>query len=533
MTSPASGPGRLAGLVSGDADWSQLRVLVAGIGLSGFAAADALVERGARVVVVDGADGAAQRERALILDTLGADVRLGPDAVAGPLPEVAGPGGRGLPDVVVASPGWPPGAPPLAAAAAAGVPVWSEVELAWRMRPPSGAARWLTVTGTNGKTTTVTMLAAILSAAGLSTSAVGNVGTPVLEAVLHPFSGGRRHDVLAVELSSFQLHSTSSVSPLASACLNVAADHLDWHGGLEEYARDKGRVYRNTQVACVYNVADPRTEQLVRDADVVEGCRAIGFTLGVPDVSMLGVVDDVLCDRAFVPQRRTSAAELATLDDVRAGAGGGPGGPPAPHLVANALAAAGLARAAGVPAVAVRDGLRGLVPPPHRLARVAESGGVTWVDDSKATNLHAADAAMRSFERIVWIAGGLAKGAGPGEFDDLVRRHAARLRGAVLLGRDRDLVAQALRRHAPDLPLLEVAVAETDDVTGAVVGARPADPAALMDRVVAAAASLARPGDAVLLAPACASFDQFASYSARGDAFADAVRRHLDRPAEG
>ncbi len=541
MTSPAPGPSRLAGLVSGQADWSELRVLVAGIGLSGFAAADALLERGARVVVVDGADGAAQRERAAILDTLGADVRLGPGAVTGPLPYIVGPHGRGLPDVVVASPGWPPGAPPLAAAAAAGVPVWSEVELAWRMRPATGAAPWLTVTGTNGKTTTVTMLAAILSAAGLGTAAVGNVGTPVLEAVLHPFSGGRRHDVLAVELSSFQLHSTFSVSPLASACLNVAPDHLDWHGGLDEYARDKGRVYRNTQVACVYNVADPRTEQLVRDADVVEGCRAIGFTLGIPDVSMLGVVDDVLCDRAFVPQRRTSAAELATLDDVRAGAGG----VLAPHLVANALASAGLARAAGVPAVAVRNGLRGVVPPPHRLARVAESDGVTWVDDSKATNPHAADAAMRSFERIVWIAGGLAKGAGPGDFDDLVRRHVARLRGAVLLGRDRDLVGQALRRHAPDLPVLDIAVTETGRVTGDATGqvtgqltgqvddGAPADPDALMDRVVAAAASLARPGDTVLLAPACASFDQFTSYAARGDAFAAAVRRRVDGRLEG
>ena len=525
---PAPGA-RLADLVSAEADWSGLRVLVAGIGLSGFAAADALLQRGARVVVVDAAAGAAQRERAAILDTLGAEVRLGPDAVGGSLPHVAGPGGGQAPDVVVASPGWPPDAPPLTGAAALGVPVWSEVELAWRMRPSTGAAPWLTVTGTNGKTTTVTMLAAILSAAGLGTAAVGNVGTPVLEAVLHPFSGGRRHDVLAVELSSFQLHSTSSLSPLASACLNVAPDHLDWHGGFDAYARDKGRVYENTQVACVYNVADPRTEQLVRDADVVEGCRAVGFTLGIPDVSMLGVVDDVLCDRAFVAQRRTSAAELATLDDVRAAAGG----VLAPHLVADALAAAALARAAGVPAVAVRDGLRGLVPPPHRLARVAESGGVTWVDDSKATNPHAADAALRGFERVVWIAGGLAKGAGPEEFDDLVRRHAARLRGAVLLGRDRDLVAQALRRHAPDLPVLEVAVTETEQVTGQGTADVRADPDVLMHRVVAAAASLARPGDTVLLAPACASFDQFASYAARGDAFADAVRRRAAGRTEG
>jgi UDP-N-acetylmuramoylalanine--D-glutamate ligase len=479
------------------------------------------------VLVVDAADGEAQREKGVILDTLGAEVRLGPAALDSPLPGVAGT----APDVVVASPGWRPDAVPLAGAAAAGVPVWSEVELAWRMRPATGGAPWLTVTGTNGKTTTVTMLAAMLSAAGLGAAAVGNVGTPVLEAVLHPFAGttGRRLDVLAVELSSFQLHSTSSLSPLASACLNVAPDHLDWHGDLEAYARAKGRVYENTQVACVYNVQDARTEQLVRDADVVEGCRAIGFTLGVPGLSMLGVVDDVLCDRAFVAQRRTSAAELATLDDVRVAAGGVPGQSPAPHLVADALAAAALARAAGVPAAAVRDGLRGLVPPPHRLAHVAEVDGVAWVDDSKATNPHAADAALRAFERVVWVAGGLAKGAGPQDFDDLVRRHAARLRGAVLLGRDRELVAQALRRHAPDLPVLEVAVAQTEDVTGQPGGAADA----LMERVVAAAASLARPGDTVLLAPACASMDQFASYAARGEAFAAAVHRRAAGRAEG
>jgi UDP-N-acetylmuramoylalanine--D-glutamate ligase len=511
---------RLQSLTSAASDWDGLRVVVAGIGVSGFAAADALVERGARVVVLDAASRPAQRERAVILDTLGADVRLGPDAVEA-LPDVAG----AAPDVVVTSPGWRPDHPVLAGAATrrpGGVPVWSEVELAWRMRPTTGAAPWLTLTGTNGKTTTTTMLASILAAAGLRSAAVGNAGTPVLEAVLHP----QRYDVLAVELSSFQLHSTSSLRPRASACLNVAPDHLDWHGSLDAYTRDKGRVYENTEIACVYNVADPVTEELVRDADVIEGCRAVGFTLGMPGLSMLGVVEEVLADRAFVAERRTSAAELATLEDVRVGAGG----VLAPHVVANALAAAALARAHGVPAIAVRNGLRGLQPPPHRLARVAETDGVTWVDDSKATNPHAADAALRGFEHVVWIAGGLAKGAGQQAFNALVDTHAARLRGAVLIGRDRDLVRAALVRHAPNVPVIEVDVAQTGTVAGERADGlvdRPVD--GLMDMVAEAAASLARPGDTVLLAPACASMDQFVSYAQRGDEFAAAVRRFAAR----
>ena len=227
------------------------------------------------------------------------------------------------------------------------------------MRPAVGAAPWLTVTGTNGKTTTVNMLASILRAAGLRATSAGNVGTPILEAVLHPDP----YDVLAVELSSFQLHWQHSLAPLASACLNVAPDHVDWHGSFEDYPRAKGKVYQNTEVACVYNVEDPVTEQLVMDADVAEGCRAVGFTLGTPGLSMVGVVDDVLADRAFVEQRQTSAAELATLADLQ-----GDAPTVAPHYVANALAAAALARAYGVAPVAVRDGLRAFVPDPHRIA---------------------------------------------------------------------------------------------------------------------------------------------------------------------
>ncbi|GAA4406481.1 UDP-N-acetylmuramoyl-L-alanine--D-glutamate ligase [Fodinibacter luteus] len=483
---------RLATLTHRDADWSGLHVVVAGLGVSGFAAADALLERGAVVLVVDGAapaEGSAMSERARILDVLGARLDLGPGAVER-MPSAPV-------DLVVTSPGWRPDQPLLAAAAAAGIPVWGEVELAWRLRPREGAAPWLTVTGTNGKTTTVQMLASILRAAGLRACSAGNVGTPVLEAVMDP----EPFDVIAVELSSFQLHWSHSLAPRASVCLNVAPDHVDWHGSLDEYAAAKGRVYANTEVACVYNVEDERTRRLVEAADVQEGCRAVGFTLGVPGPSEVGLVDDVLADRAFVVERRTSAAELATLDDL---SGGGP--PPAPHLVANALAAAALARAHGVPAAAVRAGLRAFVPEPHRIAEVGTVRGVRWVDDSKATNPHAARASLLAYENVVWVAGGLLKGA---DVDELVAAAAGRLRAAVLIGRDRAAIAQALARHAPDVPVVDV---ERTD-TGA------------MDLVVREALALAREGDVVLLAPAAASMDMFADYGARGDAFAGAVGR--------
>jgi UDP-N-acetylmuramoylalanine--D-glutamate ligase len=490
----SAGSARTDALTHREADWSGLRVLVAGLGVSGFAAADALLERGALVTVVDGtepADGSAMSERARILDILGAVLRYGEDAVAA-LPD------EPL-DLVVTSPGWRPDQPLLAAAAAAGLPVWGEVELAWRMRPREGAAPWLTVTGTNGKTTTVQLLTAMLRAAGLRACSAGNVGTPILEAVMDP----QPYDVIAVELSSFQLHWSHSIAPRASVCLNVAPDHVDWHGSLEEYAKAKGRVYENTEVACVYNVQDERTLHLVEEAEVQDGCRAVGFTLGTPGLSEVGLVEDVLADRAFVPERRTSAAELGTLEDLRAD----PDAPaPAPHLVANALAAAALARAHGVPPAAVRQGMRDFVPEPHRIADLGTVRGIRWVDDSKATNPHAAQASLAAFEHVVWVAGGLLKGA---DVDALVAGAAHRLRGVVLIGRDRSAISEALARHAPDVPVVDVA--QTD--TGA------------MDAVVAHALDLAREGDVVLLAPAAASMDMFANYGARGDAFSAAVRR--------
>ncbi|PWI05048.1 UDP-N-acetylmuramoyl-L-alanine--D-glutamate ligase [Streptomyces sp. NWU339] len=464
-------------------DWQGKHVTVAGLGVSGVPAAKVLHGLGARVTVVNDGDDARAREQAAELEALGIAVRLGDGAT---LPDGT--------ELIVTAPGWKPDKPLFAAAEKAGVPVWGDVELAWRLRKPD-AAPWLAVTGTNGKTTTVQMLASILRAAGLRTAAVGNIGVSLLDVV----TGEEQYDVLAVELSSYQLHWAPSLRAHSAAVLNLAPDHLDWHGSMEAYAADKGRVYEGNRIACVYN-ADatdkPSTEDLVRAADVEEGCRAVGFTLGTPGPSQLGVVEGILVDRAFVEDRYGNAQELAEVTDVD---------PPAPHNIANALAAAALARAFGVPAAAVRDGLRAFTPDAHRIARVADVDGVTYVDDSKATNTHAAQASLAAYESIVWIAGGLAKGA---TFDELVAGAAERLRGAVLIGRDRELIREALARHAPEVPVVDLG--RTD--TGAMLQA------------VQEAKRLARPGDTVLLAPACASMDMFANYNRRGEAFAQAVR---------
>ena len=462
-----------------DSEWQYWSVTVAGIGVAGFACADALVQLGARVTVVDGSDGERQREKAEILDVIGATVLLGHDG--------------GLPagtDLLVVSPGLPPSAPIIAEALDRGIPVWGELELAWRLRDPDTAAAWLCVTGTNGKTTATLMLESILRAAGYRTTSAGNIGHSLVDVVMHD-----ELDVIAIEVGAPQLPFVHSMSPVAAACLNIAEDHIDHFGSMDAYVAAKARIFDRVQEAIVYNVEDPVTLRMAEEADVIEGCRAIGFTLGTPGLSMLGVVDDLLIDRAFLPDRAERAQELGSVSDVH---------PLAPHNVANALAAAALARAFGVPPTAVRDGLRSFTPAAHRIATVGTVSGVTFVDDSKATNAHAAQTSLSAYDPIVWIAGGMAKGQ---EFDDLVRSAAGRLRGVVLLGVDRSVIAAALARHAPDVPVIEVTTPET--------GA--------MAEVVQHAASMAQPGDTVLLAPGCASWDMFRDYTDRGRQFAEAV----------
>jgi UDP-N-acetylmuramoylalanine--D-glutamate ligase len=229
---------------------------------------------------------------------------------------------------------------------------------------------------------------------------------------------------------------------------------------------------------------------------------------------MLGVVEGLLVDRAFIPERKDSAAELASMADL---------GEFAPrHMVANALAAAALVRAYGVDAKAVRQGIRNYIPGNHRIQPVARQNGVLWINDSKATNPHAASASLATFENVVWIAGGLSKGV---SYDDLVRAHASRLKAVVLIGTE------------SEVPVIAVAAGDTENMQtaaegGAVAGGPPEIGATVMSRAVASAAQLAVPGDTVLMAPAAASMDQFSSYAHRGDAFIEAVRELVEGQAQ-
>ncbi|SPM42221.1 UDP-N-acetylmuramoylalanine-D-glutamate ligase, partial [Mycobacterium numidiamassiliense] len=412
--------------------------------------------------------------------------------------------------LVVTSPGFQPSTPVLAAAAAAGIPIWGDVELAWRLDsaghygPPR---RWLVVTGTNGKTTTTSMLHDMLTAGGLRSVLCGNIGDPVLDVLEQPA------DVLAVELSSFQLYWAPSLRPEAGAVLNIAEDHLDWHSTMAEYTAAKARVL-DGRVAVV-GLDDSRAAALL---DTAAAPVRAGFRLGEPAAGELGVRDGRLVDRAF-------ADDLALLSVASIPV-------PGPVGVLDALAAAALARSVDVPAAAIAEAIASFRLGRHRAEVVLVADGIRYVDDSKATNPHAAEASIMAYPRVVWVAGGLLKGA---SVDAEVARVASRLVGAVLIGQDRQEVAEALSRHAPDVPVVQVVTGEdagmnatavipdadvTDD-SGEKLGTR------VMTAAVAAARNLAKAGDTVLLAPAGASFDQFEGYADRGDAFAAAVHAAL------
>jgi len=304
----------VAGLTGWNADWAGLRVAVLGLGVTGFSVADTLAELGAELVVL--ADQAGD-ETVDLLDVIG--VRLARVDLESELAAFA-------PELVVVSPGFAPTHPLVAWCTSVGVPVWGDVELAWRLRDCSGrVAEWIAITGTNGKTTTTQLTTAMLVAGGKRSIACGNVGVPVLDAVRDPIG----FDALVVELSSFQLHYLKSMSAWSSVCLNVADDHLDWHGSPAAYRAAKGSVYERTRVACVYNLEDDTTRELVEEAEVVDGCRAIGFGRGIPGPSDVGLVEEIVVDRAFLADRWKAAIEITTVPELETVGLGSPR--PSPH----------------------------------------------------------------------------------------------------------------------------------------------------------------------------------------------------------
>ena len=399
-------------------------------------------------------------------------------------------------DAVVISPGWRQDHPLVVKALGSDLPILNEIDIAWQLRAElAPQQKWLALTGTNGKTTTVEMTAKILQTAGLNAVACGNVGDTVIEAV----DRKDPYDYLVLELSSFQLHWAKDAQFIAAAILNIADDHLDWHGTFDAYADAKFSILDRAEIA-ILNADDG---EVVQRANRFTG-RKVFFSLDTPAPGEIGVVEELLVDRAFVADPQ-EAAMICELKDIT---------PTVPHNVSNALAAAALARTVDVSHESIQRALQEFTPGRHRIETVYENNSVSWIDDSKATNPHAASASLMSHLSVVWIAGGLAKGA---EMDSLVQRCKSRMKAAILIGTDRHLIEQALRTHAPDVPitLIDTPAEYT----------RGGDSNALMELVVSNALTLAMPGDTVLMAPACASMDQFVSYADRGDRFAAAVRK--------
>lgn len=447
--------------------YAHQRFLILGAGVTGSAVAKALKNRGGLVTIADDNSYDAVKPEDVDLANF---------------------------DAVVISPGWRQDHLLVKKVLASKLQILNEIDLAWQIRTEvSPGQKWLALTGTNGKTTTVEMVAKILQTAGLKAVACGNVGDTVIEAVDRKDS----YDYLVLELSSFQLHWAKQAHYVSAAILNIADDHLDWHGTFDAYADAKFSILDRAEIA-VLNADD---EQVILRANRFKG-RKVFFSLDTPAPGEIGVVEELLVDRAFVTDP-IEAAMICVLKDIT---------PTVPHNVSNALAAAALARTVGVSHEHIQKALQEFMPGRHRIETVFESNSVSWVNDSKATNPHAASASLMSYLSVVWIAGGLAKGA---DMSSLVERCKGRIKVVILIGADRQLIADALQEHAPEIP--RILVDAPADYT------RGGDSNSLMEAVVTAASKLVTPGDAVLMAPACASMDQFISYADRGDRFAAAV----------
>jgi UDP-N-acetylmuramoylalanine--D-glutamate ligase len=450
--------------------------VVLGLGLTGFSLARHLAAGGARVRVAD------TRPRPPFADRLAAALPAVPLAT-GPIDAATLAGA----DLIAISPGLPRRQPAIEAAVAAGAELVGDVELFARALPPG--QKVLAITGSNGKTTVTALTGALCRAAGLATSVAGNIGDAVLDAL--PAAGDAWPDVYVLELSSFQLETTTSLVPVAAAVLNISENHLDRYDGIDDYAAAKARILARGGIE-VLNRDDPRTLALHRPGAVVQT-----FGAGVPEseeawglVPHAGGVHDLWLARGGA--MLVAAADLALVGR---------------HNALNALAALALTSAVAKVDRNVLAALLSFEGLPHRVQRIAEAGGVLYVDDSKATTVAATRVALEGLGRpVVLIAGGDGKGQ---DFAALKPAVDAHCRAVLLIGRDAPALERALagsKAQVERCGTLAVAVAR--------------------------ALAIARSGDAVLLSPACASLDQFANYVERGETFARLVRAATEASAD-
>jgi UDP-N-acetylmuramoylalanine--D-glutamate ligase len=429
------------------------RVVVIGAGVAGASAATVLRAGGADVLVTDVRDDA--------------DLDLAAIAGSGARVETGGHRPEQLDGatLVVVSPGVPPSAEVLAWARQRGLPIWGELELGARV----ATATYLAVTGTNGKTTTTGMLTAMLMADGRDAVACGNIGHPF------PVAATEGHDLLVVEVSSFQLEHQTSFHPTVSVLLNLAPDHLDAHGSFDAYAASKAKIIAAAAADDVH--VGNRDDAAAAAISSTAVCRRVWFRRDAPEPDEAGYEGDELVTRI---------GPVARL-----GAVSGPAG-----YRADAAAAAAAALAFGAAPEAVRAGLAAFRSPAHRGEEVARVDGVRFLDDSKATNVHAARAAIAGVRDAVLIAGGRAKGQDLSPLAD----DASHLRAVVAVGESAAAVERAFAGHVP--------VHRAEGI----------------EEATREAFALAGPGGTVLLAPACASWDAFRDYAERGDRFAAAAR---------
>jgi UDP-N-acetylmuramoylalanine--D-glutamate ligase len=390
-------------------------------------------------------------------------------------------------DLIAISPGIDRRAPAIAAAVAHGVPVAGDVELFAQALPNAvpNMPKIVAVTGTNGKSTVTRMAGDICIAAGYDTLVAGNIGTPVLEALTEIENGRRAPDAFVLELSSFQLETTASLTADAATMLNLSEDHLDRYDGFDDYAAAKARIFHGGG-AQIVNREDARSAAMAQP-----GREVWSFGTGAPDSERAWGI----APRGGEPALARGAHTLMAVADLPVAG---------MHNAANALAAGALCHAIGIADAPIVMALRAYKGLPHRVETIAVIDGVTYYDDSKGTNVGSTVAALNGFTQpVVLIAGGDGKGQDFGPLREPVRSHA---RAVVLIGRDRDQIARAI------------------EGTGVAV-----ERAASMDEAVQLARAASRRGDVVLLSPACASYDMFKNYGHRGDAFAAAVRNEVAR----